>query len=93
MLRADLPVTVRQEAIQQIYDENKEKFQTARSSLKKEDADRGLYTLEPVRSDIIEYPTFSGLPSEDLLKFVETMQQRRWKLSSGFRKHLATPVK
>ena len=66
----------RQEAIQQIYDENKEKFQTARSSLKKEDADRGLYTLEPVRSDIIKYPTFSGLPSEDLLKFVETMQQR-----------------
>ena len=32
--------------------------------------------MEPVRSDIIKYPTFSGLPSEDLLKFVETMQQR-----------------
>jgi hypothetical protein len=68
--------TDRQEAIQQIYDESKKKFQTARSSLKKEDADRGLFTMEPTRSDIIKYPTFSGLPSEDFLKFVETMHQR-----------------
>ena len=68
--------TDRQEAFKQVYDEAKEKFQTARSSLKKEDADRGLYTLEPARSDIIKYPSFSGLPSEDLLKFVDTMKQR-----------------
>ena len=66
----------RQEAVQLVYDEAKQKFQTARSSLAKEDADRGLYTMEPVRSDIIKYPLFSGLPSEDLLKFMETMRQR-----------------
>ena len=61
--------TDRQEAIQLIYDEHRDKFQ-------KEDADRGLYTLEPARSDIIKYPGFSGSASEDLLKLIETMQQR-----------------
>ena len=66
----------RQEAIQDTYDECKEKFQTARSTLRKEDAERGLYTLEPARSDIIKYPFFTGSPSEDFLKFMETMQQR-----------------
>ena len=44
--------------------------------MKKEDAERGLYTLEPARTDIIKYPTFSGSPSEDYLKFRETMEQR-----------------
>ena len=58
--------TDRQEAIQQIYDDSKKSFQTARSSLKKEDAaDRGLFTMDPTRSYIIKYPTFSGLPSEE----------------------------
>ena len=66
----------RVEAFKQVFDEAKDKFQTARSVLRKEDADRGLYTLEPSRSDIIKYPSFSGLPSEDFLKFVETMKQR-----------------
>ena len=44
--------------------------------MQKEDTARGLFTLEPVKSDIIKYPTFNGLPSEDFLKFQETMIQR-----------------
>ena len=32
--------------------------------------------MEPARTDIIKYPIFSGLPSEDYLRFRETMEQR-----------------
>ena len=49
----------KQEAFEQVYNEIKKQFQDTRSSLKKEDRDRGLYTLEPTRADIIKYPMFS----------------------------------
>ena len=42
----------------------------------REDAARSMFTLEPVKSDIIKYPTFSGLPSEDYLQFKEKMTLR-----------------
>ena len=37
---------------------------------------RGLYTLEPTRSDIMKYPTFTGAASEDYLRFKEVMELR-----------------
>ena len=58
------------------YQDMKEKFENAKESVQKEDSDRGLFTLEPTRTDIIKYPSFSGLPSEDYLKFKETMEVR-----------------
>ena len=65
------------EAVKTTYDEKREKFETTRDALIKEDsAVRGLYTLEPTRSDIIKYPTFSGAASEDYLKFREIMELR-----------------
>ena len=65
------------EAVKTTYDEKREQFETTRDALIKEDsAVRGLYTLEPTRSDIIKYPTFSGAASEDYLKFREIMELR-----------------
>lgn len=63
-------------AIKATYEDRKERYETTRDDLKREDADRGLFTLEPARTDIIKYPTFSGAPHEDYLKFKETMEQR-----------------
>ena len=66
----------RKEAILGTYEDYRDKFETAREAVKEEDIARGLFTLEPPRTDIIKYPTFAGLPSEDYLKFKETMEQR-----------------
>ena len=63
-------------AIKATFEDRRERFELVRNALKKEDSDRGLYTLEPARTDIIKYPTFSGSPSDDYLKFKETMEQR-----------------
>ena len=65
------------EAVKTTYDEKREQFEATRDALIKEDSIvRGLYTLEPTRSDIIKYPTFSGVASEDYLKFREIMELR-----------------
>ena len=66
----------KKEAMKATYQDRKERFENTRDAVEKEDSDRGLFTLEPVKTDIIKYPTFAGLPSEDYLKFKETMQQR-----------------
>ena len=64
------------ESIKATYLDRKERFEATKEAIIKEDADRGLFTLEPSRTDIIKYPVFSGLPSEDYIKFKETMEQR-----------------
>ena len=66
----------RKESMAATYQDRKERFESTRDAVQQEDSDRGLYTLEPAKTDIIKYPTFSGLPSEDYLKFRETMEQR-----------------
>ena len=66
----------RKEALKAVFDEMKERYQTARDVIKKQDVDRGLFTLDPVRTDIIKYPIFAGAPHEDYLKFKETMDLR-----------------
>ena len=66
----------KQDAITLSYQEKKDKFEQTREAVQREDTARGLFTLEPVKSDIIKYPTFSGLASEDYLKFKEIMVQR-----------------
>ena len=66
----------RKEAMLAVYEEKKDKFEKTKSAVQKEDRVRGLFTLEPVRTDIMKYPTFAGLPSEDYVKFKETMEQR-----------------
>ena len=66
----------KQEAMKVTYQDRKERFENTRDAVQKEDADRWLFTLEPAKSDIVKYPSFAGLPSEDYLKFKETMEQR-----------------
>ena len=66
----------KKEAIKAAFEDMKYKYETAKDTLKKEDADRGLFTLEPARTDIMKYPTFAGAPNEDYMKFKETMEQR-----------------
>ena len=68
--------TSQKESILATYQNLKERFEAARDSIQKEDSDRCLYTLEPAKTDIIKYPIFSGLPSEDYMKFRDTMDQR-----------------
>ena len=66
----------KKEAISGEYSEIKQKFGETKDKVTKEDEVRGLFTMEPTRTDIIKYPTFAGLPSEDFLKFKETMMTR-----------------
>ena len=64
------------EAVKSTFEEIKAKYEANCEALKEEDSDRGLFTLEPSRTDIIKYPNFSGAASQDYLKFKETMEQR-----------------
>ena len=66
----------RREAVKATYDDRKDRFENTRDDLKTEDTVRGLFTLEPARTDIMKYPSFSGSPSDDYMKFKETMEQR-----------------
>ena len=66
----------KKDAIRETYEDYRDRFEKIRKAVKEEDASRALYTLEPPRSDIIKYPIFSGLPSEDYLCFKETIEQR-----------------
>ena len=50
------------ESIKATYLDRKERFEVTKEAIMKEDTDRGLYTLEPPRTDIMKYPVFSGLP-------------------------------
>ena len=67
---------VKQDAMKTTYQEKRERFESTRTAIQREDSDRGLFTLEPAKTDIIKYPTFAGLPSEDYLKFREIMELR-----------------
>ena len=68
---------INRDAVRTTYEEKREMFEVTRDALVKEDSTvRGLYTLEPTRSDIMKYPTFSGASSEDFLQFKETMELR-----------------
>ena len=64
------------EAIFAEYDTVKRRFEEIRKSVKQEDTVRSLFTLEPPRADVMKYPTYSGLASEDYIKFKDTMEQR-----------------
>ena len=66
----------KQEAIKTTYQDKKDFFENTKEAVLREDAARCLFTLEPVKSDIIKYPIFSGLPSEDYLQFKEKMTLR-----------------
>ena len=66
----------KQDATKLTYQDMKDKFENTKEAVLKEDTARGLFTLEPVKSDIIKYPNFSGLPHEDYLKFKEVMITR-----------------
>ena len=66
----------RKEAVLGSYEDYRSRFETARDAVKNEDLARGLFTLEPPRTDIIKYPSFSGLPSQDYLHFKDTMELR-----------------
>ena len=68
---------VDKDAVKAKYDDLRDRFDNTKELLQKEDSTvRGLYTLEPIRSDIIKYPTFSGAQSEDYIKFREIMEVR-----------------
>ena len=68
-------LSLRQDAVKSKYNDLRSRFDSAKDLLQKEDSTvRGLYTLEPIRSDIIKYPTFSGAQSEDYVKFREIME-------------------
>ena len=66
----------KKEAMLATYEDYRKKFEATRDNAKEQDTQRGLFTLEPAKSDIIKYPVFSGSASEDYLKFKETMLQR-----------------
>ena len=74
-LKHSFPVD-KKEAMLATYEDYRVKFETARDNAREHDDARGLYTLEPAKSNIIKYPVFSGAANEDFLKFKETMFQR-----------------
>ena len=62
------------------FESNQEDFQSIRNKVKevsiavrKEDDRRNLQSLLPTKGDRVKYPTFTGEPGEDLMKFKEKM--------------------
>ena len=51
-------------------------FKDAKDAIIKQDKDRGLYSLSKTTAEVLKYPTFSGEPGQDLIKFKEKMLYR-----------------
>ena len=51
-------------------------FKDAKEAIVKQDKERGLYSLSKPSGEVLKYPTFSGEPGQDLVKFKEKMVYR-----------------
>ena len=49
------------------------------SAVQLEDERRNLQTLDHTKSDKVSYPSFSGDPGEDLLRFKEKINERKYR--------------
>lgn len=63
-------------AIKDLLLELRVDFKDARSSVILEDKQRGLYSLNKTTGEVLKYPTFSGEPGQDLVKFKEKVVYR-----------------
>ena len=51
-------------------------FRDAKTAVLKEEKGRGLYSLDQSKGEVLKYPSFSGDPGQDLVKFREKMLYR-----------------
>ena len=51
-------------------------FKDAKDAIVMQDSDRNLFSLNTTKGEVLKYPTFSGDPSQDYVKFKEKMVNR-----------------
>ena len=51
------------------YTRIREKFDQTKKAVQAQDRERGLFTMEPTKTEKVKFPTFSGKPSEDYMKW------------------------
>ena len=57
------------EPIDAEYTRIREKFDNIKKAVQFQDRERGLFTMEPTKTEKVTFPTFSGKPSEDYMKW------------------------
>ena len=61
------------EAIDSEYTRIRAKFETVKDAVIHQDKERGLFTLEPAKTEKMKWPIFYGNQSEDFTKWQEKM--------------------
>ena len=56
------------------YARIRDKFERTRDAVLQQDRDRGLFTMEPAKTEKVKFPVFSGQPSEDYMKWKKKME-------------------
>ena len=62
--------------IKSLMDDLRIDLKNAKDAVIKEDTDRALFSLESTKGEVLKYPTFSGDPSQDYIKFKDKMDYR-----------------
>ena len=62
------------EAVDAEYSRIRAKFEAVKEAVVYQDKERGLFTLEPVKTEKVKWPVFYGNPSEDFMKWKEKME-------------------
>ena len=63
-------------AIKSLLLEMRLELKDAKTTIQEQDKLRSLFSLETNKGEVLEYPSFSGEPGEDLVKFKEKMEYR-----------------
>ena len=62
------------EAVDAEYSRICAKFESVKEDVTLQDKDRGLFTLEPAKTEKVKWPIFYGNPSEDFMKWQDKME-------------------
>ena len=62
------------DAIDLEYERIRDKYEKIRDAVSLQDKERGLFTLEPAKTEKMKWPTFHGNSSEDFMKWYEKME-------------------
>ena len=62
------------EAVDAEYSRIRAKFESVKEAVSLQDRERGLFTLEPAKSEKVKWPIFYGNPFEDFMKWKEKME-------------------
>ena len=62
------------DAVDAEYTRIRAKFDSVKEAVTKQDKDRGLFTLEPAKTEKVKWPMYYGNPAEDFMKWKDKME-------------------